>query len=66
MEIEPTDSSVQTNAPLTESIRKQVEFYFGDSNIQKDRFMKQKIQEDPEGCKYCNLSYFKSSCKMSN
>jgi lupus La protein len=40
---------VNSNAP-TDVIRKQVEFYFGDSNIHKDRFMKQKIQEDPEGC----------------
>lgn len=31
-------------------IRKQVEFYFGDSNLAKDRFLKQKIDEDP--CKF--------------
>ena len=29
----------------------QVEFYFGDSNLFKDRFLKQKIAEHPDGCK---------------
>lgn len=46
MDIEQTKNTKEQ----TESILKQVEFYFGDANIQKDRFMKQKIHEDPEGC----------------
>ena len=30
----------------------QIEFYFSDSNLLKDRFMKQAILNDPDGCKY--------------
>lgn len=28
-------------------IRQQIEFYFGDSNLSKDRFLKKLIDEDP-------------------
>ena len=28
-----------------------MEFYFGDSNLQKDRFLKQAISKNPDGCK---------------
>ena len=28
----------------------QVEFYFSDSNLPKDKFLKEKIAADPEGC----------------
>lgn len=34
-----------------------VEFYFGDANLQKDRFMKQEISQHPEGCKYTIFYY---------
>jgi hypothetical protein len=30
----------------------QVEFYFSDSNLPKDRFLKGKVAEDPEGCEW--------------
>ena len=30
----------------------QIEFYFGDANLSKDRFMKQEITKHPEGRKY--------------
>ena len=30
----------------------QVEFYFGDSNLQKDRFLQQKMKEHPDGCTF--------------
>lgn len=29
----------------------QIEFYFSDSNLQKDRFLKQAISKNPDGCK---------------
>ena len=28
-----------------------MEFYFGDSNLHKDRFMKKQIEEAKDGCK---------------
>ena len=33
----------------------QVEFYFGDSNLQKDRFLQQKMKEHPDGCTFVYL-----------
>lgn len=43
---------------LEDKIRKQIEFYFGDSNLHKDRFMSQKIAENPDG--YVDLSVIMS------
>lgn len=43
---------------LEDKIRKQIEFYFGDSNLQKDRFMSQKIAENPD--RYVDLSVIMS------
>lgn len=34
------------------TIRQQMEFYFGDANLSKDRFLNQMIAADP--CKLCN------------
>ena len=31
-------------------ILQQIEFYFSDSNLSKDRFLKQEILNSPEGC----------------
>ena len=50
-----------TKSPLSEkeeTILKQIEFYFGDSNLSKDRFLKQKIDENEEGCKQQNVLSF--------
>lgn len=33
------------------SIRQQMEFYFSDANLAKDRFLKQLVEKDP--CEYC-------------
>ena len=30
----------------------QIEFYFGDANLPKDKFLQQKISENPDGCKH--------------
>lgn len=40
---------------LYNSILHQMEFYFGDSNLSKDRFLSQLIQEDP--CKFTKMYY---------
>jgi hypothetical protein len=36
---------------LYKRIREQIEFYFSDSNLSKDRFLKQEIQKSQDGCK---------------
>lgn len=33
----------------------QIEFYFGNANLQKDRFLQQKMKEHPDGCKFSNV-----------
>lgn len=43
-------------------LQEQIEFYFGDSNLQKDRFMKQEINKHPEG--YVNISTIASFNRM--
>jgi hypothetical protein len=35
-----------------QKIREQMEFYFSDSNLAKDRFLKQQIQNSTDGCRY--------------
>jgi hypothetical protein len=32
------------------ALKKQLEFYFGDSNMWKSQFMQQEVAKDPEGC----------------
>ena len=38
------------SADLAEKIRRQVEFYFGGLNLQRDKFMREKMSADPDGC----------------
>ncbi len=35
----------------TSVVHLQVEFYFSDSNLPRDKFLREKIEEDPEVCK---------------
>jgi len=44
------------NKLLRRQIREQMEFYFSDSNLSKDRFINQEILKDPEG--YVDLNLF--------
>lgn len=41
---------------LLADIKKQVEFWFGDVNLHKDRFMKNLIEQSRDGC-MCHLSF---------
>ena len=36
---------------LRAKLLRQMEFYFSDSNLAKDRFLKQEIQNSTDGCK---------------
>lgn len=36
---------------LLAEVKKQVEFWFGDANLHKDRFLKQLVNESRDGCK---------------
>ena len=39
------------NKQLLKSIRQQVEFYFSDANLRKDRFLSQEISRSEDRCK---------------
>lgn len=49
---------------LLSNVRKQMEFYFGDANINKDRFMKQHVDSSPDG--YLPISLFLSFHKIQS
>ncbi|XP_065886873.1 la-related protein 7-like [Dysidea avara] len=49
---------------LLKTIQDQLEFYFGDSNLHKDRFLQKKIQEHPEG--YVPIEVIASFNKMKS
>lgn len=38
-------------------IRKQMEFYFGDANLARDRYVMQLIKDSPDSCKPILLSF---------
>ena len=48
MAVEAT--TTPADAGLNDKIIKQVEYYFGDINLSKDKFMQEEIQKDA-GCK---------------
>lgn len=35
---------------LATKIRRQVEFYFSGLNLKRDKFMREKMSADPDGC----------------
>lgn len=39
-----------TSSNLQPKILKQVDYYFGDSNFPRDKFLRNKAKENPEGC----------------
>lgn len=36
-------------------IAKQVDFWFGDANLHKDRFLREQIEKSRDGCKFTSL-----------
>lgn len=44
-------------------IVKQVDFWFGDANLHKDRFLREQIEKSRDGCKFPLVYY--TSCKSS-
>jgi len=38
-------------------ITSQMEFYFSDANLHKDRFLKQQLQQSADGCEIILLCY---------
>ena len=36
----------------------QIEFYFGDANLQRDKFLGKKIKEHPDGCTCICTSFY--------
>jgi len=50
------------NSELQRRVQEQLEFYFGNSNLQKDRFLKQLAAKDPEG--YVELQTIANFNKM--
>jgi hypothetical protein len=42
-------SAIESKMGSPEAIKKQVEFYFSDSNFRKDTFLKSAAEMDPEG-----------------
>lgn len=41
---------------MAEAIVKQVEYYFGDINLPRDKFLQEEMKKD-QGCKWCNLGF---------
>jgi La-related protein 7 len=36
-------------------IAKQVDFWFGDANLHKDRFLREQIEKSRDGCKFTSI-----------
>lgn len=49
------EDSTQAKSVLT----KQIEFYFGDSNMYKSTYMQQEVAKDKEGCMFFFLRHHK-------
>ena len=45
-----TEQDKHDKKELRNKVKAQLEFYFSDSNLSKDRFLKQEIQASEEGC----------------
>lgn len=50
----------QRNKQRRNAIRQQLEFYFSDSNLSKDRYLSQLIKNSPDSCKFRDFYFFLS------
>lgn len=44
--------SSSSKSEIRKNVCQQMEFYFSDANLTKDRFLKKEITSSPDGCKY--------------
>lgn len=51
---------------LLGDVKKQVEFWFGDVNLHKDRFLKKLIDESEDGCKRLSAHLLTHDCRRQN
>lgn len=45
----PSAAAPALDAALLARIRKQIEYYFGDANFKRDKFLREKANEDADG-----------------
>lgn len=61
--VEPLKKGRHRKKQLFNSILQQMEFYFGDSNLSKDRFLSQLINRD--SCRFLNYKLKKKMLKFA-
>ena len=52
------DKEKEAKKEKRKKILEQMEFYFSDSNLSKDRFLKQEITSNSDGCNFKIFFYF--------
>lgn len=60
MEEESTEKKVEKKKrsrvkQVLADIAKQVDFWFGDANLHKDRFLREQIEKSRDGCKFASV-----------
>lgn len=45
-------------------IAKQVDFWFGDANLHKDRFLREQIEKSRDGCKFASVCNGTNFCVL--
>ena len=64
VEINKSSKIKHVNKLLYKKLREQMEFYFSDSNLSKDRFINQEISKSEDGCEFLQNIYFKIRFKQ--
>lgn len=60
MEEESTEKKVEKKKrsrvkQVLADIAKQVDFWFGDANLHKDRFLREQVEKSRDGCKFASV-----------